>query len=245
MQGAFIFKLLHAHSADEIISAIFMQLCSPRRLAICAGVCKLWRKIANQDNLWKDLCIRFWADKAAVPKCFRSLLCTGRSKEAFIESLRDSRRTSITAEELSSFKFYFRFKRVAGRYWTEKDPFWSMNEPLRISFSPDGLVTGFPWNALQMRWHFVDDDGRACEREGSFMRVAINGRCVPTYTISRHSNWGIILQVNFHAHFHIAAIIVPGALKSGFAKAHSIFPCRTSGSSTSLSRCRASRMTQI
>ena len=57
------------------------------------------------------------------------------------------------------------------------------------------FVTGFPWDALQMKWHFVDDDGKACEQKGSALRVAINGRCVPTYTISRHSNWGIIFQV--------------------------------------------------
>jgi hypothetical protein len=190
-----IFNLLQSHRADEIISIIFMQLCSHYRVLVCSEVCKLWRMIANQDSIWKDLCIRLWADKAIVPNSFRSLLDVCRSKEAFIGSLRDSKRTSITTEELSSYKFYFRFKRVAGHYWIEKDPFWSRNDPMRISFSRDGFVSGFPWDTLQMKWHFVDEVGKACEQEGSFMRVAINGRCVPTFTISRHSNWGIILQV--------------------------------------------------
>jgi hypothetical protein len=193
--GARFFNLLHCHRADEIILIVFMHLGSHRRLLACAEVCKLWRIIANQDSIWKDLCIRLWADKAIVPDSFRALLDTGRSKDAYVGSLRDSTRTSITVEELTSYKFDFRFKQVAGRYWTEKDPFWIANKPMRISFSTDCSVSGFPWDALQMKWHFVDDDGKACEGKGSAMRVAVNGRCVPTYTISRHSNWGIILQV--------------------------------------------------
>ena len=124
------FKPVHAQGADEILPIIFMQLCSHRSLAVCAEVCKLWRKAANHDGVWQDLCIKLWADKAYVPSSFRSLLGTGRSKEAFIGSLHDSKRTSITEEELSSYRFYFRFKRVAGTYWTEKDPFWSQNEPI-------------------------------------------------------------------------------------------------------------------
>ena len=186
---------LHGHHTDEIIYTIFMHLGSHRHVSVCTEVCKLWRRMANQDSIWRELCIRLWADKAVIPDSFRSLLESGRSKMALKESIRDSKRTSITVEELASFKFYFRFKQVAGHYWTEKDPFWLANTPIRISFSTDGSVSGFPWEALQMKWHFVDDDGKACEEKGSAIRVAVNGRCVPTYTISRHSNWGIILQV--------------------------------------------------
>lgn len=190
-----IFNLLNSQHADEIISIIFMQLCSHRCVVVCSETCKLWRMIANQDGIWKDLCIRLWADKAIVPDCFRSMPDIFRSKDAYIGSLLDSKRTSISIEELTTNKFYFRFKQVVGRYWIEQDPFWTKNDPLRISFRSDGFVNGFPWDALQMKWHFVDDDGRTCQKNSSFMRVAINGRCVPTYMISRHSNWGIIIQV--------------------------------------------------
>ena len=169
-----IFNLLHSHHADEIISAIFIQLNNHRGVLVCSEVCKLWRKIANQDSIWKDLFLRLWSDKVFVPNSVRSLLDTSRSKQAFIESLRDSKRSSITVEELTSINFYFRFKRVAGSYWTEKDPFWTTNEPLLIKFRSDGLVTGFPWDGSQMKWHFVDSDGRASGQSGSALRVVIN-----------------------------------------------------------------------
>jgi hypothetical protein len=181
--------------ADEILSTIFKHLGNHRFVMVCAEVCKPWRRIVNYDSIWKDLCVRLWTDKVVVPDSFRSLLNSGRSKEAYVGSLFDSKRVSITVEELSSCKFYFRFKRVAGSYWTEKDPFWTEDKPMSINFSTDGSVSGFPWDALQFKWHFVDNDGRAGVQTGSAMRVAVNGRCVPTYTISRHSNWGFIIQV--------------------------------------------------
>ncbi len=196
MRGTNIFNLLHAHRADEFITTIFIQLNDHRWVAVCSYVSKLWNALARQDIVWRDLCITLWSDKVVVPSNFRSLHNSERSKEAFIRSLLDSKRTAITVEELASFVFYFRFKRVAGNYWTEKDPFWNHNQPMRISFSADGSVTGFPWDALEMKWHFVDDDGKACQHGSSFMRVAVNGRCVPTYTITRHyRNWGFIMQV--------------------------------------------------
>ena len=120
---------------------------------------------------------------------------SGLSREAFAQSLLDGKRLAITADELVDTVFYFRFKRSAGSYWTDKDPFWTANQPMRISFGRDGSVSGFPWDVLQMRWHFVDQAGHPCEGSGEYMRVAVNGRCVPTYKISRHSNWGFIMQV--------------------------------------------------
>jgi hypothetical protein len=196
LRGSNIFNLLHAHRADEFITTIFIQLDDHRWLVTCSHVSKLWNALARQDIVWRGLCIRLWSDKVVVPSNFRSLHDSDRSREAFVGSLLDSKRTAITVEELSSHRFYFRFKRVAGSYWTEKDPFWTHNQPMRISFSADGSVTGFPWDALEMKWHFVDDAGKPCQHRGSFMRVAVNGRCVPTYTITRHDrNWGFILQV--------------------------------------------------
>ena len=195
LRGSRIFRLLHDNHEDEIITSILIQLGDHKWIVVCSRVSKLWNSLARQNIVWRCLCIRLWADKVTVPPNFRSVHDAGQSREAFIGSLLDSKRTSITTEELTSHRFYFRFKRVAGSYWTEKDPFWTQNDPLRISFSDRGEVTGFPWDSLVMRWHFVDETGKACQRSGSFMRVAVNGRCVPTYTITRHRNWGFILQV--------------------------------------------------
>ena len=191
-----IFNLLHDHRADEIMASIFIQLGDHRWIVACSNVSKWWNTLARVNVIWQGLCTRLWADKVAVHANYISLHGCGQSRKAFIGSLLDYKRISITTEELCSYRFYFRFKRVAGSYWTEKDPFWTHNDPLRISFSDQGCVTGFPWDTLEMKWHFVDETGIRCQDSGSFMRVAVNGRCVPTYTITRHSNWGFILQVS-------------------------------------------------
>ena len=194
-RGSSIFTLLHAARADELVTNILSHLDHPRSLVICSEVCKHWRVLIWQDVPWRKFCDGLWKDKAHIPREYRAMRESGRSREAFAQSLLDGKRLAITADELVDTVFYFRFKRSAGSYWTDKDPFWTANQPMRISFGRDGSVSGFPWDVLQMRWHFVDQAGHPCEGSGEYMRVAVNGRCVPTYKISRHSNWGFIMQV--------------------------------------------------
>ena len=94
-----IFQLLNKHRADEIISIIFMNFGSHRCIVVCSEVCKLWSMIANQDSVWKDLCIRLWADKAVVPDCFRvkhGALPVGRSVR------RDSDASDASASDSAS-----------------------------------------------------------------------------------------------------------------------------------------------
>ena len=199
-RGSRIFGLLQSDRAIETMSLVFMQLHDHRWLAVCSLVCKQWKTLTNQNIVWRDVCSCLWADKVYVPHEYRDLRDSGRSKDAFTGSVLDSKRTAISADELTTLDFDFRFKRSAGTYWTDRDPFWISNTPLRIKYSMDGSVSGFPWDSLQMRWHFVDERGITCEGRGSFMRVAVNGRCVPTYKVSRHSNWGFILQVPLRAY---------------------------------------------
>ena len=147
------------------------------------------------NNLWDDLCKRVWAEKVYIPQVSRELHSCGQSRHAFALALRDSTRTAITLEELTSIEFSFRFKELAGKYWTDRDPYWQSNSPLRIRFTAEGLVEGFPWESLEMRWRFVDETGTTVMGSGSFMRVSVNRRDVPTYMVSRHGNWGFIIQV--------------------------------------------------
>ncbi len=190
-----MFKLVHQERSEEILLSSFLQIKDFKLVVRCSHVCKFWNAVARQNSLWRELCISLWSDKVFVPEKFKMLNKNGRSREAFIYSLMDSNRTSITSDELSSFQFYFRFKEVAGSYWTDQDPFWQKQEPLRITFSPDGRLVGFPWDVLEAKWRFVDKCGRTCRNKGSFIRVSVNERSVPTYMVSRHSNWGFIMQV--------------------------------------------------
>lgn len=198
-KGEKFFKLVHLERAEEILLSSFLQLKDYLCVTRCSRVCKFWNAVSRQNSLWRELCISLWSDKVFIPDHFKTLNNSGRSREAFINSLMDSKRTAITSEELSSILFYFRFKEVAGSYWTDQDPFWQKQEPLRINFSPEGRLVGFPWDILQAKWRFVDNSGRTCQSRGSFIRVSVNERSVPTYMVSRHSNWGFILQVVLNA----------------------------------------------
>jgi hypothetical protein len=196
-RGARKFTLLDLARSDELVTNVFAQLQQHSKLVLCCKVCKNWNFLGKQDVLWRKLCHTLWLDKVYVPRDYRALCDSGQSREAYLMSAGDCKRTDITMDELVDLRSYFRFKRTAGKYWTDKDPFWAGDEPFRISFGRDGSVSGFPWDTLQMKWHFVDQEGYTCQGRGSYMRVAVNGRCVPTYKISRHSNWGFIIQVNW------------------------------------------------
>jgi hypothetical protein len=200
MKGVNFFRLVHLERAEEILLSSFLQLKDHRCVVRCSRVCKFWNAVSRQNILWREMCISLWSDKVFIPECFKTLNTSGRSREAFINSLMDSKRTSITSDELSSILFYFRFKEVAGSYWTDQDPFWQKQEPLRITFNTDGRLVGFPWDVLEAKWRFVDKSGKTCQTRGSFIRVSVNDRSVPTYMVSRHSNWGFILQVIPQAH---------------------------------------------
>jgi hypothetical protein len=181
------------HCSADILFNVFTKVSDPATLAHCGSVCKNWSIVARHDSLWRELCIRTWWNKVHVPEKYRAQLCSGRARDALIGSIMDSRRTAITNEEISSVPFYFRFKKAAGTFWTERDPFWRRDKPLRIRFSKDGPVIGFP----EVQWKFVDDGGDSCaDTCGSLISVDVRGLPVPTYIVSRHRNWGFIMQVN-------------------------------------------------
>ena len=161
-RGSSIFTLLHAARADELVTNILSHLDHPRSLVICSEVCKHWRVLIWQDVPWRKFCDGLWKDKAHIPREYRAMRESGRSREAFAQSLLDGKRLAITADELVDTVFYFRFKRSAGSYWTDKDPFWTANQPMRVSFGRDGSVSGFRgtlWTRQVMRVRAVDYSG--------------------------------------------------------------------------------------
>ena len=70
------------------------------------------------------------------------------------------------------------------------DPYWQNAEPLRIKFNPVGPVIGIP----EVKWDFVDVSED--KHRGSMIGVRLSNISVPTYLVSRHSNWGFIVQVH-------------------------------------------------
>jgi hypothetical protein len=167
---------------------VMVQISDYRAAINCCSVCKRWNWIARQNSVWNELCLRLWSDKVYVPEKYRMLLAHGKAREALIGSVLDSKRTNITWGEFLFQPFYFRFKKNAGSYFTDLDPFWQENEALRMTFSKDGPVIGRP----DFKWTFVDG---LCGGSGTFLNVTAGDVCLVSYLVTRHSNWGFIIQV--------------------------------------------------
>jgi hypothetical protein len=194
MVGNRFFELVHEDRREEILTSIFAHLEDHRLLETCSAVCILWRYVGRHEDHWSTMCKRLWATKVYVPVEFADLHAAGRSREAFISSCIDSKRVTINLDEITSFPFNFRSKKSAGSFWTDQDPFWQKKDPIVVRFTSDGNVVGFPWEILNITWNFVDDKGKVCAERGSIVGVSVNQRGVPRYTVSRHTNWGFVLQ---------------------------------------------------
>eukprot|EP00547_Thalassionema_nitzschioides_P007244 CAMPEP_0194221538 /NCGR_PEP_ID=MMETSP0156-20130528/30813_1 /TAXON_ID=33649 /ORGANISM="Thalassionema nitzschioides, Strain L26-B" /LENGTH=226 /DNA_ID=CAMNT_0038951979 /DNA_START=144 /DNA_END=821 /DNA_ORIENTATION=- len=113
----------------------------------------------------------------------------------------------------------FRFKDAAGPDWTSWDPWWNGKEPRQMIFLPDGTVQSYLSQGqdhsdvvgnpqvfghvlqngatrmdipVNMTWRFSAQPMDFPKRPvGSYIRISVGGRDVPTYAIRRSptSNW--------------------------------------------------------
>ncbi|CBN74588.1 conserved unknown protein [Ectocarpus siliculosus] len=242
----------------EFVPLSALLFLDARDIGACGAANRFLHKAAGDEGVWRAARDRLWEGKVFVPESSRAM----RAKEGYIASLRDSKRTWLHAEELTSFSWWFRFKQQAGEAWTAQDP-WYRNEKGCTSEPASsagrgptlpprwGKTTGERWRVLPWRpcgagaegglqarphgsasrrhvaapredesafqgveknedddggggcfaakanisWRFVGRTGRRTGPTGSFLRVSIGGREVPTYIVSRHrSNWGFLLE---------------------------------------------------
>lgn len=169
----------------------------PRELARVARTCASLREMAHREALWAPLRARLWVDKAHVAQDALRLARQGRHRLAYAESLADAGREVLTHEELVGTTWSFRFTRQAGAAWTARDPFWRGGPAARVRFAEDGTVV--PLGAgveraihARVTWRFLP--ARPGKPRGALVRCGVNGRDVPTYVVSRHANWGFVLQ---------------------------------------------------
>eukprot|EP00299_Pterocystis_sp_00344_P010890 c4984_g1_i1.p1 GENE.c4984_g1_i1~~c4984_g1_i1.p1 ORF type:complete len:196 (+),score=21.68 c4984_g1_i1:207-794(+) len=142
-----------------------------------------------------------WQDKVYLPPSAVELFNKGLTKEAFKYALLDSKRTTITPEELCSFDWYFRFKYLAGEHWIANDPFWRGKDAVRAKFETNGVLRRYctddsllPFRDTEITWKFITRVVGTSPDPGQFIRVSVNGFRVPAYVVSRHTNWGFIMQ---------------------------------------------------
>uniref|UniRef100_A0A7S0MX94 F-box domain-containing protein n=1 Tax=Cryptomonas curvata TaxID=233186 RepID=A0A7S0MX94_9CRYP len=176
---------------SEITFNVFEQIADHKTLSLCRRVNKQWNRISSLNCVWEDKCRKLWSKKVYVPERYRILLAQGKAQEALKGSILDSRRSAITIEEFSGMPFFFRFKRAAGRYWTDMDPYWQNDEPICMKFNQNGPIDGLP----EVQWKFAVEAGATCLAcRSSQINVSVKDTSVLVYEVLRHSNWGFIIQ---------------------------------------------------
>lgn len=151
-------------------------------------------------------------------RAYQLSLADARRNFVFPEELVfDPARHSSTIEGRaadSATVWSFRFKESAGDIWTASDP-WYQGQPCRkLVFLPDGTVRQYepltpssssdatPQYALTdpplpMAWRFLQRRPMDLPPRpfGSYLRMSVAGRDVPTYSVKRCStNWGFTME---------------------------------------------------
>lgn len=100
-----------------------LQFLDAPDIARCGRANRFLYTSACDEGLWQEARDRLWEGKVFVLESARTL----KAKAGYIASLEDSKRTWLELEELTSFSWWFRFKKQAGEAWTAQDP-WYRNE---------------------------------------------------------------------------------------------------------------------
>lgn len=197
-------RSIRAFLTFQLFLHILRFLATPSSLSRVALVSRSWNKAANDSALWTEMTRQLWDGKVYIPDKFREML-NDDPKGAYRDSWKDSKRDVITAEELCSFEWQWRFKEAAGEHFTEEDPWWAGEAPRRRIYKPDGTMgghSGLKWAIARSlvhhsdefmsfftvyrpdaRWRFVNNAQGKLGELGRFVRVANT----PASVFSRHS----------------------------------------------------------
>lgn len=124
--GATVLSLAQALGLEFVPLASLHFLDAPD-IARCGAANRFLYRVAEDEGAWQAARDRLWEGKVFVPESSRAM----RAKDGYIASLRDSTRTWLMPEELTSFSWWFRFKQQAGEAWTAQDP-WYRNEKVGV-----------------------------------------------------------------------------------------------------------------
>jgi len=107
--------------------------------------------------------------------------------------------TWMLTEALTSFQWNFRFKKQAGQQWTSRDPHAQGLGAAHAKFHTDGTVQfiGMPGlDDQDITWSWASTNVMPRGLGGSSLRLTMADHPfpLPTYIVTRHTNWGFILQ---------------------------------------------------
>ncbi|KAG7668231.1 hypothetical protein Ndes2526B_g01052 [Nannochloris sp. 'desiccata'] len=176
---------------DDILVRIF-RLLPPRHLLKCNLVSSHWHRAATLPDLWKEICRDRWKNKVYIPAAGQINL-TWKQKYLKAESDRQHSAATITFTELTTFEWKFRFKRTAGTWFQETDPYWvngkDESKMMRRRFIAEGNIfqapKGDPFrdeiDGEEMKWKFTRDGEVQVEH-------------YPPLRVRRTPEWGFILE---------------------------------------------------
>ncbi|PRP84998.1 hypothetical protein PROFUN_07286 [Planoprotostelium fungivorum] len=157
----------------------------------CSMVNSSWRSAAESIHIWQEQCDRLWIDKVYVPQKYLDMKWTD-PKEAYFQSIKDSKRDVITQEELLGFDWQFRFKESPGAWYSESDPWFHGRAPSTHKYQDGGAIkisgeySGFA--PEQRRWRWMDDISG--DDRGGWIQICH----YPAYKVFRTNNWGWMQQ---------------------------------------------------
>eukprot|EP00505_MAST-04D_sp_SCG-Rhode-Island_P002423 Stramenopile-MAST_4_protein_2423 len=189
-----------AQSSAFATFAIFetFKFLQTQELFVVSMVSREWNSAMRHDSTWS---VRFQQLLSAM--AYRSKrIGTFSTMSSYRFHLLDRKRTVLTNEELCEINWSFRFKKAAGRFWMDQDPYWQERGPMSVIFSPDGTTKsshdGAPTRegmSINWCWGTSADGTPASGYPCDFIRYSVNGEEVPSLHFSRHPiHYGIIIQ---------------------------------------------------
>lgn len=119
------------------------------------------------------------------------------TKFALSHARQQSRRTWLSKVELTSLSWDFRFRKSAGNEWLDVDPYANGLEAAHVKFHADGSAqfSGIPGlDEKDTMWTWARSGAGKKGPQGSFLKLTVDGSPLPAYIVTRHSNWGFVLQ---------------------------------------------------
>ncbi|PSC75299.1 F-box family isoform B [Micractinium conductrix] len=185
----------------DLFYEVLSHLGDAETLQAAERVSRGWRAAIADGRLWRPLCEAAWAACVYSPAAARPDL-TWRQRHAL--TLADRQRATLTADELCTFTWLFRFKSEAGRFWLALDPWWVGLPQLRRFFHADGSLTAAPedplWGEHETRWRF-------CKTRHGVKGLYVKVNHWPSLTVSRTPAGGWQLENEWVVY---AAALQPG-----------------------------------
>ena len=186
-------------SSDLLLEAL--RHLTPHQLNQASLVSKAWGH--RVSIRWSGLFREVWADKVCpVPAATSAYLSAGKVKLAVWSSLKLSQLCTLGTEEMTDGAWSFRFKKAAGKYWTQDDPYWRGGAAHTVKFNADSTVElhgGYDERGLTATWGLLDaamhGKADAAEHGHDCVRIWLDGQVLPSYRVTRNANnWGFLLS---------------------------------------------------